>query len=131
MSRKILCVVVFALSSCASVDMYTSGSSVLLAENTIYEPTTQVDLLSEMPDRKYLEIAIVEARGSAGAGLPDLLERLRIEAGKVGANAVVPQQSGTQETPQSLIYNPLLGGYQTLGGQQTAILRGTAVRYDD
>jgi len=128
---RILCAVALTLAACSSVQMYTTGSSVILDESVTYEPTQAVELLTETPSRPYHTIAIVEAIGMPAAGTPALMERLRLEARNIGANAVIPSESETRESPQNLTYNPWLGGYQTSGGVQSTILRGLAIRYDD
>ena len=56
----------------------------------------QIELfLSQPPTRPYKEIGIVQVRGKTYSKLDALLERMKKEAAKVGADAIVNIQYGT------------------------------------
>jgi hypothetical protein len=56
---------------------------------------------------------------------------MRKKAAAIGADAVIPTQDASERQQQSLLYNPWLGGYQTLGGGTVPIIRGIAIKYSD
>ena len=96
---------------------------------TTYSPTEHVELLFDQPDRPYTTIAVLESRGPIGLGLPELLEDMKEKAKAVGADAVIPIQDASQQQAPGLIYNPWLGGYQTIGGGTIPGVRGIAIKY--
>lgn len=105
-------------------------TSVVMTEpGKSYAPVSHTELLFKQPDRPYKQIAILESRGPVGTPLPDLLESMRTKGQEIGADAVIPVQDASQENPQGLMYNPWLGGYQTLGGGRVPIIRGVAIKY--
>lgn len=111
------------LSSCATT------SIILLDESTNYPPTNSVQILMSAPKVPYKVIAHLETKGTAGQSLPELLENMREEAKTIGADAILPTEEGNEKVQQGIIYNPWLGGYQTIGGGNRPILRGYAIVY--
>jgi hypothetical protein len=113
------------LSSCATT------SVALLDESTNYPPTQSVQILTSNPNQRFKVIAHLETKGSAGQSLPELLESMREKAKTIGADAIIPTEEGIEKVQQGIIYNPWLGGYQTIGGGNFPILRGYAIVFFD
>lgn len=119
-----LALVVGLLHGCATT------SVVMTEPGKTYLPVFNTQLLLKQPDRPYKQIAILETRGPVGTPLPDLLENMRLKGQEVGADAVLPTQDVSQENPDGLMFNPWLGGYQTLPGGRVPIIRGLAIKYE-
>lgn len=94
-----------------------------------YPAVTNTQVLSKSPDRPFKEIAILESRAPVGTPLTDLLESMRQKGMAIGADAVIPVQDASEQVPQGLMYNPWLGGYQTLPGGRVPVLRGVAIKF--
>jgi hypothetical protein len=126
MKKSILIIVILnllILSSCVT-------TSVVMTDNNLkYPPSQSVLFLSELPDKPYITIAILETKGYQGKSFPDLLENMREKAKRIGADAIIPTQEGVEKLQQGVIYNPWLGGYQTIGGGSNPILRGVAIKF--
>jgi|SRR6056297_2220384 len=129
--KRLVALAVLALTGCDSSAMYTTGGAVMLEESASYEPTGEVELLTEPPERHFREIAIVEARGTHNAIMPEMMERLRQEARQVGAHAVIPRYSQVERQNKGPMYNPFLAGYLNVDGATHTILRGKAIRFSD
>jgi hypothetical protein len=123
--RLVALIAVAALSGCVTTD------AVLLDSGRSYAPTDSAEILSERPTRPFVEIAVIESTGPVNAPTTKLLRDMRKRAQSLGAHAVIPVQGETKQTQPTLMYNPLLGGYQTLGGSSIPVLRGVAIRYTD
>lgn len=106
-------------------------SSILLDDSLQYPKTKTVQIINSVPDKPYHVIAQLETRGTVGQSIPLLLESMREEAKSIGANAIIPTEESREQIQQGLIYNPWLGGYQTIGGGSVPIVRGLAIVYDD
>lgn len=115
--------VVVAIYGCAHT------SAVMLEGDKTYPAVTHTQILSKSPDQPYKEIAILESRGPVGTPLTDLLESMRQKGMAIGADAVIPVQDASEQAPQGLMYNPWLGGYQTLPGGRVPVLRGVAIKF--
>ena len=102
---------------------------VLLDETKVYPKSKSVKILTTTPEESYEVIAHLETRGSVGQALPNLLKNMREKAKIIGADAIIPTEEGREKMQQGLIYNPWLGGYQTIGGGHVPILRGYAIVY--
>jgi hypothetical protein len=63
--------------------------------------------------------------------ITDLLESMKQKAEAIGADAVIPTKNASTQTQPGLMYNPWLGGYQTIGGGTIPIIRGVAIKYTD
>lgn len=121
----VLCATI--LAGCAGDPIYTSA--VRLDTGTEFAANPRVEILQAAPNRPYEKIALLETRMWAGVSLPQLLESMQKKAAQLGADAIVPVSFEERSTQQQLIYNPWLGGYQTLGGGANPVLRGYAIRY--
>ena len=104
-------------------------SAVMLKSGESYAPTENVEILTQPPTRPYKEIAVIESRGPVNTPLPQLLENMKWKASKLGADAVIPTQDASTQQQQGVIYNPWLGGYQTIGGGTMPVIRGVAIKY--
>jgi hypothetical protein len=120
----ILCSVVLSLSSCAH-------TSVAMLDNSKYSPTSNVEVLLQKPSRPYKQIALLEARGAVGVPITDLIASMQEQAKAIGADAVIPTADASENVAPGLIYNPWIGGYQTIGGGRVPILRGLAIKYTE
>jgi len=116
---------IILITGCATTNV------VLLDETKKYPPTKSVQILNSIPNRPYEVIAQLETRESVGQSLPNLLESMREKAKFVGADAIIPIEEGREKLQQGFIYNPWLGGYQTIVGGQVPILRGYAIVFLD
>lgn len=72
---------------------------------------------------------MLESTGPVGTPVTDILESMRQKAREIGADAVIPTHDVSQAQPQGLMYNPWLGGYQTLGGGVVPKVRGIAIKF--
>ncbi|MBT3038809.1 MAG: hypothetical protein KME37_07675 [Candidatus Thiodiazotropha sp. (ex Codakia orbicularis)] len=127
MTRAICAVCLLFLWGCV-----TSQSSIVKLDNSAeYAASDKTIILLEPPTRDFKKIAIIETRGVGNAGLPEMLDGMKQEAQKVGADAVLPVQDTSETVPPSVIYNPWLGGYQTIGGGRISRIRGIAIKYTD
>lgn len=127
MARAICAVCLLFLWGCV-----TSQSSIVKLDDTAeYVASDKTVILLEPPTRDFKKIAIIETRGVGNAGLPEMLDGMKQEAQKIGADAVLPVQDTSETVPPSVIYNPWLGGYQTLGGGRISSIRGIAIKYTD
>lgn len=84
-----------------------------------------------MPERPFKQIAVLEATGPVNTPMTHLLESMKKKAMAVGADAVIPTENASQQQQQSLMYNPWLGGYQTIGGGTLPVIRGVAIKFTD
>jgi hypothetical protein len=55
---------------------------------------------------------------------------MRQKGMEIGADAVLPTQDASQDNAPGMMYNPWLGGYQTLPGGRLPVIRGIAVKYE-
>ena len=101
----------------------------MLESGVSYPPTQNVQLLTEAPTRDFKQIAMLEARGPLNTPLTDLLESMKQKSAAIGADAVLPTENASTQTQPGLMYNPWLGGYQTIGGGTIPIIRGFAIKY--
>ena len=113
------------LTGCAAT------SAVMLEGGATYPPTQNVQIITQTPNRPFKEIAILETRGPVNSPMPSLLENMKQKAAAIGADAVIPAEDLSMNQQQGLMYNPWLGGYQTIGGGTLPILRGVAIKFTD
>ncbi len=125
--RLALLLAVLFLSSCAT----TTTSAVMFESGESYPPTKNVQILIQEPIQPFKQIALLEARGMLNTPIPDLLESMRKKAAAIGADAVIPIQYESTQQQQGIMYNPWLGGYQTIGGGTLPVIRGIAIKYTD
>jgi len=95
-----------------------------------YSPSSSVQILYEPPTTDYREIAIIESIGPSGILLPELLEDMRLKAMSLGADAIILLGTSKDRGSQGLMFNPVLGGYQTVGGGSSTTATGIAIRYN-
>jgi hypothetical protein len=103
----------------------------MLEGGASYPPTNNVQILTQAPTRALKQIAMLEARGPVNTPITDLLESMKQKAEAIGADAVIPTKNASTQTQPGLMYNPWLGGYQTIGGGTIPIIRGVAIKYTD
>jgi len=113
----------FFISGCATT------SVLMLDESRQYPPSQFVAILNEYPSEPYIVIAQLETRGAIGTSLPQILASMRDEAKTIGADAIIPTEDVSEQQQMGLMYNPWLGGYQTLPGGKVPVLRGLAIKY--
>ena len=106
-------------------------SVLMLDESKQYPPSQYVAILNDQPTEPYIVIAQLETRGAVGTSLPQVLESMRDEAKSIGADAIIPTEDVSEYQQQGLMYNPWLGGYQTLPGGKLPVIRGLAIRYKE
>lgn len=124
MKTIILALLLIALTGCAVSNV------TLLDDSQQYPPTQHVAILFSKPDRPYKTIGLIEVKGDNSFTQPRLLEEMRKKAMAIGADAIIPTESTSEHVPQNLLFNPLLGGYQSIGGVNFPILRGIAIKYE-
>lgn len=124
-ARNTLLLAILLLSGCATT------SAVMFESGITYPSTQNVQIMTQMPDRPFKQIAMLEARGPVNTALPDLLESMRQKGAEIGADAVIPTQDASTHQRKGLMYNPWLGGYHTIGGGTLPIIRGVAIRFVD
>lgn len=71
-----------------------------------YPPTSNVEVLFELPSRPYVQIAMLEAEGEFGTGEIELLEDMRNRARELGADAIVRTASERWYAPPVAVYDP-------------------------
>jgi hypothetical protein len=125
MVRAVFVLAAFVLSGCATT------SAVMLEGGITYPPTQNVQILTQVPTRPFKQIAILEARGPVKTPITELLDSMKQKSEAIGADAVIPTQDASSQQQQGLIYNPWLGGYQTIGGGTIPVIRGMAIKYTD
>jgi hypothetical protein len=124
-ARIALLLVPLVLAGCATT------SAVMLESGVTYPPTQNVQIITQAPTRPFKQIAMLEARGPVNTPVTDLLESMRQKAAAIGADAVIPTQDASTHQQQGLMYNPWLGGYQTIGGGTIPVIRGVAIKFTD
>jgi hypothetical protein len=124
-ARAVSLLAVLVLSGCATT------SAVMLEGAHSYPSTNNVQILTEPPNRPFKQIAMLEATGPVGTSMPDLLASMKQKAAEVGADAVIPTENASFQQQSGIMYNPWLGGYQTIGGGTVPVIRGIAIKYTD
>ncbi len=90
---------------------------------------TDVAILSQAPQRPYVAIANLEASGASGTPLAELLEKMRGQARKLGADAILPQER--RFSTLGLDDNPWVGGYEKTPQGTVPVLYGYAIRFSN
>ena len=112
-----------SFSGCATT------SVLILDESKQYPPSQYTAILEDTPTEPHIVIAQLETRGAVGTSLPQILESMRDEAKTIGADAIIPTEDVSEKQQTGIIYNPWLGGYQTLPGGKVPVIRGLAIKY--
>lgn len=91
--------------------------------------STDVAVLSQAPQRPYVAIANLETSGASGAPLAELLEEMRGQARKLGADAILPQER--RFSTLGLDDNPWVGGYEKTPQGTVPVLYGYAIKFSN
>lgn len=110
------------LSGCATTD-------VARLDDTQYAPTQNVEILMDKPQHPYKVIAVLETQGALNMSQTSLLNSLRKKARSVGADAVLLIADTSRQTSPGFMYNPNLGGYQSIPGGVRPGVRALAIKY--
>lgn len=104
-------------------------SVLIMDESKQYPPSKYVPILNAQPTEDYIVIAQLETRGPVGTSLPQILGSMRDEAKAIGADAIIPTEDVSEYQQPGVIYNPWLGGYQSLPSGKLPVIRGLAIKY--
>jgi hypothetical protein len=116
--------IVLLMAGCAA-----TTDATLMKKGKTYPPTTEVEILFEKPTRPYEIIAILDSKGLAGVSEVVVLNNMRDKAMQIGADALLPTGRSQIQHQQGIMYNPWLGGYQSVGGGTSSTLRGFAIKW--
>ncbi len=105
-------------------------SVVLLDDSRNFGPSNTVRILEQVPNESFEIIARLETRGMVGQSIPSLLNQMRDEAKQIGADAIIPVEERQERQQQGIMYNPWLGGYQTIGGGTVPIVTSYAIIFE-
>ena len=94
-----------------------------------YPKTSNVEILHTKPTKPYEVIAVLDSVGGVGISEASVVNDMRERAKTIGADAIVVIGAASDRTPQQLMYNPWLGGYQTIGGGEYSKMRAAAIKY--
>lgn len=119
--------IILILLSCFLAMGCAQTSVVMLDDALKLAPSDNVRILERPPEEPFEIIARLETRGTAGQSIPPLLNQMRDEAKKIGADAIIPVEERQERQQQQLMYNPWLGGYQTIGGNNVPIVTSYAI----
>jgi len=112
------------LNSCVS-------TKAVIRNNSIKFPKSRfVEILDQKPDKPHVVIATLETKGGLNVSLPEILENMRKKAEEIGADAIIPTRDVSEYKAPGFIYNPWLGGYQTLPGGRMPAIQGYAIVYN-
>lgn len=124
MPLVILLIIALSAGACVKAD------ATLVDPSTRLAPTSSVELVLSEPTKPYSVIGMVEASGPVGTSDAELIEALREKARQIGANGIYVLGRADQAQPQQLMFNPWLGGYQTLGGGTLPAMKAAALRWE-
>ncbi len=116
-----LTVVLGILTGCATTGAMQSRQQAGAAEG--------VAILLQAPQRPYIAIANLEARGGTNTPLDELLDEMRSQAKKLGADAILPQQQ--RFSTLGLDDNPWLGGYEKTPQGSVPVVYGYAIKFSN
>ena len=106
------------------------SSKAFMHDDTVKFPKSRfVEVLDQRPDKPHFVIATLETKGGMGVSLPEILDGMRKKAKEIGADAIIPTKDVSEYKKQGFIYNPWLGGYQTLPGGKMPAIQGYAIIY--
>ena len=86
------------------------------------------DVLAQPPTKPYIQIGVVDAKGTPGMAPAQVVARIREQAQQMGADAVVLQDVSTRAPTESK-YNPVTGGYTVTQGDPVPAFKGFALKY--
>jgi hypothetical protein len=109
--------------NCASADV------MILDPAKSYPPTENVQLMLVNPDRPYVMIGIIEAKGSQYNNQSQVVRAAQKRAAKIGAHAIIPVTNERKEVNPQIIPN---GGapIYIMGGTQLT-MKFAAIRFTD
>jgi hypothetical protein len=105
-------------------------SIVMLDESLNFEPSENVRIIEYIPEEPFVIIAKLETRGTVGQSIPTLLTQMRNEAKVIGADAIIPIEEKHIKQQQGIMYNPWLGGYQSIGGGNVPVISSYAIIFE-
>ena len=121
LANAIVCVL--TVSGCVS-------SKAVMRDDSVKFPKSRfVEILDQKPEKPHVVIATLETKGGMGVSLPEILEDMRTKAKEIGADAIIPTRDVSEYKTPGIIYNPWLGGYQTLPGGRMPAIQGDAIVY--
>lgn len=118
---------ILLLLSCSLAMGCAQTSVVMLDDSLKLASSENVRILEQPPEEPFEIIARLETRGTVNQSIPPLLNQMRDEAKKIGADAIIPVEERQERQQQQLMYNPWLGGYQTIGGNNVPIVTSYAI----
>lgn len=98
----VLAAALLALGGCAGVRTHVA----LLEPGIAYAATDSVQVLLRPPERKYREIAKLESQGAVGEPETALIEDLREKARRIGAHAVILEDTTVDRRPPVVLWDP-------------------------
>jgi hypothetical protein len=101
----------------------------MLDESDKFAPSQSVRIMQDV-NEPFKVIAQLETKGTVGQGIPSLLEDMRKKAKEIGADAIIPTEESKEKVQQGIIYNPWLGGYQTIGGGNQPVVKALAIIFE-
>jgi hypothetical protein len=117
--------IVLLLSACSTTTTtYTS-----LVPETYPAADVQPEVLFQAPKRPFVIIGLLESDGRRRTTHPQLIESMKAKAQKVGADCICIIGLQDRKAEKGIMYNPWLGGYQTVGGGTKPRAFGLAIRY--
>ena len=149
-----LALVAALLAGCASV----STEVTVLDPTQKFAPTERVVILFDYPPQPYVQVALIEAKGSVGGSESALFEDARKRARALGADAIVRLEVTAIYYPPVPVYDPTYGnlfypryryypyrsfyppywyspypydGYRWIAGGDAQTLKAMAIRYTD
>lgn len=115
---------------CALIVNGCVSSKAVMRDDSIKFPKSRtVEILDQKPDEPHVIIATLETKGGLGVSLPDILNGMRSKAKEIGADAIIPTRDVSEYKTPGFIYNPWLGGYQSLPGGRMPAIQGYAIVY--
>lgn len=125
MSKLIPSLLVLLAAACAPLapDVIRSeGAPVLPA--SAYLP----EVLEQAPNRPYVKIGVVDAKGVLGMVASQVVTRIREQAQQIGADAVILQDVSVRPPAEST-FNPATGGFAVTQGNAIPAFKGIAIKY--
>ena len=122
--------IITILLLCLFVNNCAQTSVVMLDESLNFEPSTNVKIIEYIPEEPFVIIAKLETRGTVGQSIPALLTQMRNEAKLIGADAIIPIEEKQVKQQQGIMYNPWLGGYQSIGGGNIPVISSYAIIFE-
>ena len=94
-----------------------------------YRALHVVEILDRIPVRPFHAIAKVEAWEMHETTLSNLVEKIKEEAGLLGADAVIPTLPG-DGSPTTLVYHSWLDSFYRHNPTNSPLITGVAIKYD-